>query len=73
MSLQEIIRRSPGDVRFAATRGWIELQECVFEVLVDLHDGCLVAAAVAVVGGAENSHDVLVVRPVVALDISYYG
>ena len=39
----------------------------VLEVLVDLHDGRLVAAAVAVVGRAEDRHDVLVVRPRVAL------
>lgn len=37
------------------------------EVLVHLHNGRLVAAAVAVVGGAEDSHHVHRVRPVVAV------
>ena len=39
----------------------------VVEAVVELHDGGLVAAAVAVVWRAEDGHDVLLVRPVVAL------
>ena len=37
------------------------------EVLVHLHDGGLVAASVAVVGGAEDGHHIHDVGPVVAL------
>lgn len=36
-------------------------------MLVDLHDGGLVATPVAVVGGTEDGHHVLVVAPVVSL------
>ena len=45
----------------------VKLEEGVFEGVVQLHDGGLVPAPVAVVGGGEDGDDVPVVRPVVAL------
>mmetsp|Transcript_99434 Transcript_99434/g.256998 ORF Transcript_99434/g.256998 Transcript_99434/m.256998 type:complete len:343 (+) Transcript_99434:194-1222(+) len=45
----------------------VELQERVLEVLVDLHDGGLVAAAVTVIRCGEDRDDVPVMAPVVAL------
>ena len=45
----------------------VKLEEGVFEGVVQLHDGGLVPAPVAVVGGREDGDDVPVVRPVVAL------
>lgn len=65
-SLEEIIRGSPGDVRLAATRGWVELKEGVFQRVVQFHDGRLVAAAITIVGGRENRDHVPVVAPVIS-------
>ena len=45
----------------------VELQKFLVEVLVVLHDGGLVTTPVAVVGRAENSHHVAVVRPIVPI------
>ncbi len=45
----------------------------VFERVVELHDGGLVAAAVAVVGGREDGDDVAVVAPVVPLHHQLVG
>ena len=53
------------DVRLPASWGRIELQEGILESVVQLHDGGLVAAAVAVVRGGEDRHYVPVVGPVV--------
>lgn len=39
----------------------------IFEVLVDLHDGSLVAAPVAVIGRGEDSDDVSLLTPVEAI------
>ena len=38
-----------------------------FSMFIQFHDGCLVPAAVAVVGGAEDGDHRLLVRPIVAL------
>lgn len=55
--LEEIVRHPPRHQRLSRTRRRVELEESVLEVLVDLHDGGLVAAAVAVVGGREDCDD----------------
>ena len=39
----------------------------VLEAIVQLHEGSLVATAVAVVGSTEDGHHVLLMAPVVAL------
>ena len=51
----------------------VKLQEGVLEGVVQLHDGGLVAAAVAVVGGGEDGDHVAVVGPVVALHHQLVG
>ncbi len=64
-ALQEVVRGAARDMRLAPSRCRVELEERVLQVLVDLHDGRLVATAVAVVGSAEDGDYVLVVAPVV--------
>ena len=51
----------------ALPRRRVKLEEGVFQGIVKLHDGGLVATPVAVVGGGEDGDDVPVVRPVVPL------
>lgn len=59
--------RSPNRVSERATTGSGRRNvQGVLHVFVDLHDGGLVAAAVAVVGCREDGDDVAVVRPVAA-------
>jgi hypothetical protein len=41
--------------------------QCVLEMLINLHDRCLIAAAVAVVGRTEDGDNIPVLTPVVAL------
>lgn len=65
--LQKVVWHPPGYERFACARGGVELEEGVFEVLVDLHDGRLVAAAVAVVGRRKDGDHVAFLRPVEAV------
>ena len=65
--LQKIVRCTACNVWVAFPRGRIELEEGVLQVLVDLHDGGLVATAVAVVGGAENRDGILFMAPIIAL------
>ena len=46
---------------------WVKLQERVLECVIQFHDGGLVTASVAVVGGGEDGDHVPVVGPVVSL------
>lgn len=64
--LEEVVGGSACDMGFSSSGSRIELQEGVFHVLVKFHDGGLVAAAVAVVGGREDGHHTLLMAPVVA-------
>ena len=66
---KEVIRRAQTRVwqHFLLARRWIELEEIILHEFVHFHDGCLVAASVAVVGCGENRHYVTLVRPVVAV------
>lgn len=45
----------------------LHLQDFV-EVLIYLHDGCLVPASIAVIRSTEDRHNVHAVRPVVPLE-----
>jgi len=65
--LQEVVWGSTRDHGFTSPGAWIELQEGVLQVLVNLHDRSLITASVAVVRCREDSHNVPVLRPVVAL------
>eukprot|EP00955_Chlamydomonas_euryale_P049319 354230-Chlamydomonas_euryale.AAC.7 len=65
--LQKVVGRLPAGLWLAAARRGLELLKRTRHVVRDLHDGRHVAAAVAVVGRAEDGHGVFVVRPVVAL------
>lgn len=64
---QEVVGGPPGHVGLAAAWCRVKLQESVVERVIELHDGGLVAAAVAVVGRAKDGHHVAVMRPVVSL------
>ena len=54
---------------FASPRRWVEHQKVVIHLLINFHDAGLIAASVAVVGGREDGHNLLFVRPIVALII----
>lgn len=41
--------------------------QCVFQVLINFHDGSLVSAPIAVVGRAEDGNNIAILTPVVAL------
>jgi len=60
-------------MRLSSPRCRVKLEEGVFEGVVQLHDGGLVPAPVAVVGGGEDGDDVPVVRPVVTLHHQLMG
>ena len=65
---QEVVGRSTVDVAKLVLLGSrVELQERVLHELVDLHDGGLVTATVAVVGRGEDGDDIAIVRPIVAI------
>lgn len=71
--LEEIIWGTSGDVGFRSSWCRVELQEGVFHVFVELHNGGLIAAAVAVVGRREDGNDGLLVTPIVALHDELMG
>jgi len=68
--LQKIIRRALLHAvagLLLLVRWRVKLQECVLQVLIDLHDCCLVAATVAIVWSREDRYDVSVMAPIIAL------
>mmetsp|Transcript_54612 Transcript_54612/g.95484 ORF Transcript_54612/g.95484 Transcript_54612/m.95484 type:complete len:233 (+) Transcript_54612:104-802(+) len=65
--LQEVIRGAARDQRLSPSRRRIELDKGFIEILIDLHDGRLVAAAVTVVGRRKDGHHVHGVGPVVSV------
>ena len=44
----------------------VKLQKRVLQVIIQFHDGCLIAASIAVVGSREDGHDLTIMAPVVA-------
>eukprot|EP00191_Tetraselmis_sp_GSL018_P009702 CAMPEP_0177609358 /NCGR_PEP_ID=MMETSP0419_2-20121207/19034_1 /TAXON_ID=582737 /ORGANISM="Tetraselmis sp., Strain GSL018" /LENGTH=120 /DNA_ID=CAMNT_0019104253 /DNA_START=194 /DNA_END=557 /DNA_ORIENTATION=- len=66
-ALEEVVWRPPRDLWLSPSRRRLKLVELLPHVLVQLHDRGLVPTAVAVVRGAEYSHHVLLVAPVVSL------
>jgi hypothetical protein len=48
-------------------RGEAKDSQCLVQVLVHLHNSCLVATAIAIVGGREDRHHIHHMRPIVAL------
>lgn len=55
------------DVGLATTGSWVKLEEGVFQMLIDLHDGGLVTTSIAVVWRTEDCHHIPVLTPVIAL------
>lgn len=66
-SLQEVVGGSARDVGLSSARRWVELQERVFESVVKLHDGRLVATAIAIIWSTKYCHNIPFMAPVVAL------
>jgi len=54
-------------------RSRIELQKDVLHLLVELHDGCLIAAPIAIVWCAEDGDDVAIVAPIEPLHDELMG
>jgi hypothetical protein len=73
VNLEEVVGATARDVGLSSSRGRIELQEGMFHVLIELHDGSLIAAAVAVVGRREDGNDALFVAPIIALHDELMG
>lgn len=71
--LQEVVWCSAGDMGLSSPWGRVKLKEGVLESIIQLHDGRLVATAVAIVGSTEDGHYVLVMTPVVALHDQLMG
>ena len=70
---QEIIR-NPFLLDFIALPGSrVVLNVVLFKIFVDVHDGCLVVAAVAVVRGREDGGHIFVVSGCVALHHELMG
>ena len=71
---QEVVRSTQADVRqFRLTWRRIELQEVEFHELIDFHNSCLVATPVAVVRSGEDSDNVALVCPVIAIHDELMG
>ena len=73
LPLQEVVWCLTSHMRFPAPWGWVKLKEGILEGIIELHDGSLVAATVAVVWRRENGHHIPVVRPVVPLHHQLVG
>ena len=71
--LKEVVWSLSCHMRLSSPWSRVELEEGILERVVQLHDGGLVAAAVAVVGRGEDSDHVAVVAPVVALHHQLMG
>lgn len=48
--LEEVVWCSAGHHRLTGTRARIELKEGVLQMLINLHDRCLITTSVAVIG-----------------------
>ena len=69
-NLKEVVRTGSHVIALtllALVRGCIELQEGVFKMVIYLHNGCFVAAAVAVVGRREYRYDVPIMTPIISV------
>ena len=73
MPLQEVVRLLSDGSRLATPGGRFELEKCEFHVLIQLHDGGVVATSIAIVWCREDRHDILIVTPVVPLHYKLVG
>lgn len=64
--LEKVVGSPACNVRLTPPGRGVKLEESILEVLVDLHNRCLVSAAVAVVRRTENGNNVLLVAPIVS-------
>lgn len=53
-----VIRGSSRDKRFTGSWSWIELEESVFQGIVNFENSSLITASVAVVGCREDRNDI---------------
>ena len=74
MQSEEVVRSAKADVRELLLAGSrIELKEIILHEFIDLHNGGLVSATIAVVRCREDSDDVALVSPVVAVHDELMG
>ena len=74
MQSEEVVRSAKADVRELLLAGSrIELKEIILHEFIDLHNGGLVSATVAVVRCREDSDNVALVSPVVAVHDELMG
>jgi hypothetical protein len=66
--LEEVVGSSSSDMWLTASWSFVELEELVVHLLIELHDSSLVSATVAVVGSTVDGNDILIVAPVVSLE-----
>ena len=64
---QEVVWGSAGHMRLSTSWGWIEYEEIVVHLLINLHDTSFVTAPIAVVGCREDCDYFLLVTPIVSL------
>ena len=80
---EEVVWRSSADHWLAGSRTWVKLQagmrvshervrgqihsQGILQMLIDLHNRCLITASVTVIGRTEYCDDVPILTPVVAL------
>jgi len=70
---QKVVGGAPGNMGLSAAWRWIEDEEVVVHLLIDLHYSGLVAAPVAVVWRRKDGHDLLLVTPVVSVHHQLVG
>ena len=74
MQSEEVVRSAKADVRELLLAGSrIELKEIILHEFIDLHNGGLISATVAVVRRREDSDNVALVSPVVAVHDELMG
>jgi len=63
--LEEVVWSPATDHGLTSSRARVKLQEGILQVLINLHNGRLVAASVAIVGGTEYGDHVPILAPIV--------
>ena len=54
------------NMRFASSRGRIELKESILKMFINLHDCCLIRTSITIVRRTKNRHHIFLMTPIVA-------
>jgi len=65
--LQKVVRSAARNHRLACSWARVKLQESILQMLINLHDSCLVTTSVAVIWSRENGDNISILRPIVPL------